>query len=690
MPTHEFKRVAVNRPLRSAAAAVTAILAITLPSGDLHGQKPATVKNSPAELPDRVANAKGPGEIQRFADHGAGVNCVAVSQDGRQLASASDDKTVFVYDLRTLKVLHRLEDNDAPIGGVAFTPNGEDIVTASGRGEAEDRNIRLWDRPTGQLRMRVIGRNFQTTSLAVAPDGLSLMTTYKDRFSDLRFMDAPGDTLALVTHKERCWDCAYSPDSKFVVTVGGNGETFVWSTARPPRPASRMLTHEADVRAVAFSPSGEFVITGSSDRTLRLWKNWVLEDDWQMVREFKGHTDEVNDVAFSPDGKTIASAGRDKSIRVWDVATAKSLHVFSGHNGPVTTVTYLPSGKFLASASADKTVRLWSLVAAAAKPSTPDFVLIDPAKKGGPGVRVRPEKKASLAVPEAAAVAEAEKLIRQLFKDELASAKSAADKKKLARKIIELGGQADYSADERYAMLQTAQTVAVDAGSSVIAVEAADAIEAWFKIDAIKSLAVLFERLSPQARTTETRTELVEVALPVIEQALAARRYAEAETIVRASGGTISKPDLARRVRLLEARIRDERSKWDGYQAALKQLKTTPGDAKANQVAGMHLLLVERDWAKGLAHLAKGTDEKLKAVAAKDLVNPETNDKQVELGDQWLAIAEAASGDEKQVFLAAADYWYRKALADATGLRKLKIQKSLEKVGQIADNIRRQ
>jgi hypothetical protein len=224
----------------------------------------------------------------------------------------------------------------------------------------------------------------------------------------------------------------------------------------------------------------------------------------------------------------------------------------------------------------------------------------------------------------------------------------------------------------------------------VIAVEAADAIEAWFKIDAIKSLAALFERLSPQARTTEARTELVEVALPIIEQALAARRYAEAETIVRASGGTISKPDLARRVRLLEARIRDERSKWDGYQAALKQLKTMPGDAKANQVAGMHLLLVERDWAKGLAHLAKGTDEKLKALAAKDLANPDTNDKQVELGDQWLAIAEAASGDEKQVFLAASDYWYRKALADATGLRKLKIQKSLEKVGKIADNLRRQ
>ena len=34
----------------------------------------------------------------------------------------------------------------------------------------------------------------------------------------------------------------------------------------------------------------------------------------------------------------------------------------------------------------------------------------------------------------------------RLFKDELASAKSSADKKKLARKIIELGGQADYSA----------------------------------------------------------------------------------------------------------------------------------------------------------------------------------------------------------------------------------------------------
>jgi WD40 repeat protein len=249
---------------------IATLLATVLFAANAAGQRPAATKNAPVELPDRVANAKGPGEIHRFADHPSGVNCVAVSQDGRQLATASDDKTVFIYDLKSLKALHRLEDNDAPISGVGFTPNGKDIVTAGGRGEPEDRNIRFWDRQHGQLHMRVIGRNSQTTSLAIAPDGMSMMTTYRDRFSDLRFFDAPGDTLALAVHRQRCWDAAFSRDSKFVVTVGGEGECFVWNNTRPPKSASRMMMQEIDVRAVAFSPSGEFILTGGSDRIVRL------------------------------------------------------------------------------------------------------------------------------------------------------------------------------------------------------------------------------------------------------------------------------------------------------------------------------------------------------------------------------------------------------------------------------------
>ncbi len=690
MPALRLSRVDVRRQFAPPMAFYASLLSIVCPFSVAVGQRPATAVNPSAELPARFANVAAPGEIHRFANHVGAVNCVAVSRDGRQLASASDDKTVIVYDLKTLKPVHRLRSDESPVGGVAFTPDGKDTVTASGRGEFEDRNIRLWDRPSGQQRMRIIGRNVPTTSLVVAPDGLCMMTTYQNRLSDLRFFDAPGDTLALVTHKERCWDCAFSSDSKFVVTVGGDGEAYVWSTARPPRSISRMMTHDADVRGVSFSPNGEFIVTASSDRSLRLWKDWQQEDAWQMVREFKGHADEVNDVAFAPDGKSIASASRDKSVRIWDVATGRSVLTLNGHEGPVTNLVYFPSGIFLASASADKTVRLWSLVAPATKQPIPsDTAKANPAMKDAAGLRPRLAKKANLKMPDAAAVAETEKLIQQLFKDELANAKTPDDKEKLARKITELGGQSDYSAVERYAMLKTALDLAVDAASPAAAVQANDQITAWFDVDAIKSLAALFERLSSQVRTTAGRTELAEIAVTVIEEAIAARRYEEAATVVRASSGANSNPKLVRRLRALNVRIRNERSRWDAYQAAVKQLKAMPEDAKANLVVGKHLIVFEGDWAKGLTHLAKGSDEQLKMAAQKDVAGPDSTDEQFTLGDAWLSIADSSTGEDRQAYLAAADFWYRKALSAASGLQKLRIQKSLNKVGKIPDASRR-
>jgi hypothetical protein len=238
-------------------------------------------------------------------------------------------------------------------------------------------------------------------------------------------------------------------------------------------------------------------------------------------------------------------------------------------------------------------------------------------------------------------------------------------------------------------MLKTAQDIAVDAASPAAAVQATDQIVAWFDVDSIKPLAELFERLSPQVRTIAGRTELAEIAVTVIEEAIAARRYDEAATIVQESSGANSKPELVRRLRALEVRIRNERSRWDAYQAAVKQLKTAPDDAKANLVVGKHLILVERDWAKGLPHLAKGSDEPLQLAAQKDVAAPDSTDEQVALGDAWLSIADASTGGERQAYLAAADYWYRKALSDASGLQKLRVQKSLEKVGKIPEASRR-
>jgi hypothetical protein len=115
--------------------------------------------------------------------------------------------------------------------------------------------------------------------------------------------------------------------------------------------------HTNSVFALACTPDGTTLASGSSDKTIRLWR---LADN-TCTAILKGHTNSVLALACTPDGTTLASSSHDNTIRLWRLVDNTCTAVLEEHTNSVYALACTPDGATLASGSDDDTIRLWCL-----------------------------------------------------------------------------------------------------------------------------------------------------------------------------------------------------------------------------------------------------------------------------------------------------------------------------------------
>jgi WD40 repeat protein len=307
----------------------------------------------PCLLPQTASLREVDALVRTLTGHMGRVTRVAVTPDGSRAVSASEDRTLKVWDLVRGVELHALMGHTRSVHSVALTPDGNQAVSAS-----EDETLKVWDLASGRVLRTLTGHTGGVNGVAVTPDGSRAISASEDK--TLKVWDlANGQELRTLTgHTDGVYTVVVTPDGSRAVSASGffDRTLKVWDLASGVE-LRTLMGHTGSVHGVAVTADGSRVVSASADGSLKVWD---LASGVEL-RTLTGHTSAVRDVAVTPDGSRAVSASEDRTLKIWDLASGVALYALTGHTHWVYGVAVTPDGKIAVSASWDYTLKVWDL-----------------------------------------------------------------------------------------------------------------------------------------------------------------------------------------------------------------------------------------------------------------------------------------------------------------------------------------
>lgn len=289
-------------------------------------------------------------------DDPGGTSSVAVSPDGRRIATGARTGEVRLWDATTHRQLHVLRAHGEFVSDLAFSPDGRYLASA-----AIERGLRIWDASTGRL-LRTLPAGF--ASFAWRGDGrvLASLSIPDEGTSVVQWNPADGRELdSFVIGGTPAPSMSFSPDGRRIAIGRGDGGAGLWRMRDGRKLAT--LPRADGIRpgpgVVAFAPDGLLATSSSLDGQVHFW-------DGETGRS-RGATTPASgriltsSLAFTPDSRLLIVAGTRSTAQVWSRPEGDwAGSVFTGDGGgALHDIAFSADGRLLAGGYLERQTALW-------------------------------------------------------------------------------------------------------------------------------------------------------------------------------------------------------------------------------------------------------------------------------------------------------------------------------------------
>ena len=313
-----------------------------------NGQRVVTVSGASSQDLDIWHAARGTRVIKGFQSLPHSYD-LQLSPDGRRIALGNTSDAL-VLSADSGRPVSELMKHESHILQFEFSPNGRELATAS-----FDRTARVWESETGRPLIPRLRHGMEVTEAHFSPDGERLLTACQD--GTTRLWGLRGNEGARLTLRHRLSGeikVRVSADARHVLAFCASPTVRVWDIRSGQ--ISAEWSEAGNVTDAQFNRDGSRVAVAVADGTVQLREVSTGAGLFHV-----SHRGKVNCLTFSPDGQTFLTGGDDAKVRLWKATDGRVLGPPLIHGGALSRATFSVDGQQVVTGSEDKKARIWDV-----------------------------------------------------------------------------------------------------------------------------------------------------------------------------------------------------------------------------------------------------------------------------------------------------------------------------------------